>query len=239
MSGLVPANWAGLGVALISLALAAGCSTDIASSDVPSTATPMASASPKASIAASVDPSLTEVPATANIFGAGHDELPEPGGGGDGTEPVEIPLTPGTGRKVSIWDAEGSVIPIADLGLANGPEGAGYGITDIESYGGISGILHRSNTMFLVGVFLTGEEPADPAPERLDFSESEEFETFEPDIAQTFLIGDGNGRTFVVPEEASRLFLGFADAASFAGQPGYYGNNSGAVRIRVEVTAGT
>lgn len=226
-----------LGMAIVSLALAAGCSTDIAASDVPSTATPMASTSEKATTPASLDPLLTEVPATANIFGAGHDELPQPGGGGNGTEPIEISLPAGASRTVTFAEAEGSVIPISELGIANGAEGAGYGITDIESHGGMSGILHGDNTKFLVGVFLTDEEPADPAPERLDFTESEDLEVLEPEVAQVFLIGDGEGRTFAVPDEATRLFLGFADAASFVGQPGYYGNNSGAIGVRVTVSA--
>lgn len=229
---------AGLGMVIVSLALATGCTASPIESAVPTTATPVASASSVPSAAPSLDASLTEVPATANIFGAGHAELPQPGGGGAGTEPVEIPLPSGSGRTVTISDATGTVIPIVALGLPNGAEGAGYGITNIESYGGISGIQHGSNTMFLVGVFLTDEEPADPAPERLDFSENEDYELLEPEIAQVFLIGDGEGRTIAVPDEATRFFLGFADAASFVGDAGWYGNNTGAVGVRMEVNPG-
>lgn len=223
---------------IISLAMAAGCSTGTGASDLPATATPVSSSPAATSPSPSRDPSLTEVPATANIFGAGHDELPHPGGGGNGTEPIAITLPAGAGRSVTISDAEGSVIPISSLGIANGAEGAGYGITNIESFGGISGIQHGSNTMFLVGVFLTDDEPVDPAPDRLDFSENEDYELLEPEIAQVFLIGDGEGKTVVAPDEATRLFLGFADAASFVGEPGWYGNNSGSIAVRVTVEAG-
>lgn len=225
-------------VALGAVALLAACAADPAVSGTPSGSTPVATASAATSATASLGDALLEVLATANIFGAGHDELPQPGGGGDGTPPVEIQLAPGSSRVVIISNAEGSVIPISDIGLANGAAGAGYGITDIESHGGISGILHGGNTMFLVGVFLTDDEPADPAPERLDFTDHEDFETLEPEIAQVFLIGDGEGRTFVAPDEATRLFLGFADAGAFVGDPGFYGNNSGAVYVSVEVDAG-
>ena len=45
--------------------------------------------------------------------------------------------------------------------------------------------------MFLVGVFLDEREPADPAPERLDFSTSENYSTLSPLIGQVFFIGDG------------------------------------------------
>jgi hypothetical protein len=68
------------------------------------------------------------------------------------------------------------------------------------------------------------------------FCENEDYELLEPEIAQVFLIGDGEGRTITVPDDATRLFLGFADAASFVGQPGYYGNNSGAIAVRVMIS---
>lgn len=230
-------------VAILGLALAAACSAqaDPSHNGPTPTLTPISAPAAIPSAAASamptLDPSLTVVPATANIFGAGHVILPAPGGGGSGTEPIVIQLPAGTGRSVTISHADGTVIPIGDLGLANGADGAGYGITNIESHGGISGIRHDGNTMFLVGVFLTDAEPADPAPERLEFADGEDFVTLEPVIAQVFPIGNGDGRTFVVPDEATRLFLGFADAAAFVGRPGYYGNNTGAIGVRVEVDA--
>jgi hypothetical protein len=91
-------------------------------------------------------------------------------------------------------------------------------------------------------VFLTDEEPADPAPARIDFTDNEDFDRLQPEIAQTFFIGDGVGRSYLVPDDATRLFLGFADAYSGAGycngKPGYYDNNAGELEVTVAVSAG-
>lgn len=128
------------------------------------------------------------------------------------------------------------MIPRDSDGIANGAEGDGYGPTDIESHGGISGIIDAHNGMFMVGVFLTDSPPSDPAPERLDFTDNETFTVLAPEIAQTFFVGDGIGRRYRVPPDATRLFLGFADAAAYRGEPGYYGNNGGSLEVTVEVT---
>ena len=218
-----------IGSLLVVAVLATGCRP--AASEPSGSAT---DASPSAGTTASQDPTLLKVSATANIFGAGHELMPQPGGGGGGTVPPVYVLPSGSGHTVRFEDVSGSVIPIADVGLENGPEGAGGGRTDIESTGGISGIVHATNTMFLVGVFLTDDEPADPAPERLDVSD-ETFTSLAPEIAQVFLIGDGSGHEYEVPAKATRLFLGFADANRFLGEVGFYGNNSGNVEARVVV----
>jgi hypothetical protein len=91
--------------------------------------------------------------------------------------------------------------------------------------------------MFLVGVFLGATEPADPAPSILDFTSNADFTSLSPLIGQTFFIGDGASNTgfggngprqeFVVPNGATRLYLGFADAYAFVGDPGYYSDNGG------------
>jgi hypothetical protein len=173
------------------------------------------------------------VPATANIFGAGHELAPAPGRGGYGSLPPVWVLPAGTGA-VTITCAMGTVIPIREEDKENGPAGDHAGrATDINSYGGISGIVHATNGMFLTGVFLTDAEPVDPAPERLDFTETEAFESLAPELGQTFFVGDGVGRRFAVPDGATRLFLGFADAGGYKGDPGWYGNNSGYLDVTV------
>ena len=127
----------------------------------------------------------------------------------------------------------------------NGPTGDGSGPTDVKSLGGISGIVNRTNGMFLVGVFLTDLAPPDPAPPRLDFSSTstggpppvgERFTELAPEIGQTFLIGNGKGHRYVVPDGATRLFLGFADAYLYVGCPGWYGNNDGNLKVTVNLT---
>lgn len=190
-------------------------------------------------------PTPLVVLATANIFGAGHEWAPSPGSGGAGTMPPEWPLPTGTTRVVTFPSVTGEVNPITnapEIGF-NGPEGDLTSDTDVESFGGISGMVHRSNGMFLVGVFLTDDEPADPAPARLDFTDNEDFELLEPEIGQTFFIGDGNGRSYLVPVEATRLFLGFVNAYTRLdplslthGKPGYYNNNSGELAVEIDVS---
>jgi hypothetical protein len=101
--------------------------------------------------------------------------------------------------------------------------------------------------MFLAGVFLTDDEPVDPAPARLDFSANDSFTDLSPLINQAFFIGDGLTGTgsgavqrFHVPAEATRLFLGFEDAFGF-GFPGglppsSYADNVGSLTATFEIT---
>jgi hypothetical protein len=174
----------------------------------------------------------------SNIFGAGREAPPAPGGGGGGALPPACDLPSGS-TTVTIPAATGQVTPYVDQPLRNGAagdrDGAGGENTDVLSYRGISGIVNRGNGLFLVGVFLADDEPSDPAPERLDFTNAEDFEELAPEIGQTFLIGDGVGRRFLIPAGATRLFLGFADAFLYEGAPGWYGNNAGALEVTIIV----
>ncbi len=139
-------------------------------------------------------------------------------------------------RVVRFTKVVGRVNPINWNDDWNGAGGDHVGPTDVTSYQGISGIVHRRNGMFLVGVFLTEARPSGKAPPRLDFSDRERISHLAPRIAQTFLIGNGEGRTFRVPPTASRLLLGFADGFLYEGAPGWYDNNSGGLVVTVRVT---
>lgn len=244
----------------VTLLLVAGCAggtggdasqPDVAPSDAagaaPTDAAPSESAAAESvapSIAGATCPAESDaegaacqvVFATSNIFGAGHDVAPAPADGGPGSVPPVWDIPEGATHMV-VTGAVGSVAPVP-YSRGNGPEGSGTSLgwsTDINSYGGISGIVNRSNAMFLVGVFLTDEEPREGEhPERLSFTDKEDFTELAPLIGQTFFIGDGQGKTFVIPAGATRLFLGFADAFDFQGDPGWYGNNSGELAVTVE-----
>jgi hypothetical protein len=108
--------------------------------------------------------------------------------------------------------------------------------TDIDSFGGTSGVVDFERVMFLVGIFLDDSEPSDPAPPRLNFTGVENFAELSPALNQTFFIGDGltgtgfgNEQTFHVPDDATRLYLGFADAFAFQGLLGWYDDNTGSL----------
>jgi hypothetical protein len=199
-------------------------------------------AAPTATEEASCPAGLTMVAGQANIFGAGSDFAPGPGGGGGGVMPASVQLPEGS-SVVTFPTVNGKVTArMGSLGY-NGAGGDGKGETDIRSYGGISGIVDRRHGMFLVGVFLTDDPPSISAPRRLDFTKHERFRTLAPQVGQTFFIGDGKDRAFRVPQGATRLFLGFADAFSlgegsssqgnYQGHPGYYDNNGGLLCVSV------
>jgi len=194
-----------------------------------------------------------EVAGQANIFGAGHSAAPAPGGEAPGILPPGHTFTASAGQVLTFSSVTGTVSCCYSDLLTYGTTADGgpfaTGDTDITSYAGISGIIHSSRTMFMVGVFLTDAEPADPAPARLDFSPGalgDGFTAISPAIGQTFYIGDGltgNGsglaQQFLVPANATRLFLGFADAPDF-GAPssaaGYYGGNVGQLTATFAIT---
>lgn len=175
------------------------------------------------------------VPGIANIFGAGHDQPPAPGGGGAGTPPPVWTVPAGT-TTMAVTSATGRVKPIPEWDW-NGAGGGTRGATDVTSFGGISGLVHGGGGMFLVGVFLSDEALSGEAPERLDFTDQEDCEELSPEIGQTFFIGDGAGRRFMVPSGATRLFLGFVDGFFYTGEPGWYANNLGQLAVSVEFAA--
>jgi alpha-tubulin suppressor-like RCC1 family protein/sugar lactone lactonase YvrE len=173
----------------------------------------------------------------ANIFGSGHAVAPDPGGGGGGVLPPMVALPDGIGRIVTFPSVTGFVGWSDDQSRSNGPDGDSYGPTGISSYDGISGI-QSDNLFFLVGVFLTDAEPADPAPPSLNFAGAENFTNLSPMIGQVFFIGDGltgtgSGtlQTFQIPDNATRMYLGFADAWNFSSSPGQYDDDWGSLDV--------
>lgn len=129
------------------------------------------------------------------------------------------------------------------------PDGDPYGyMASIASYDSVSG--YNGPAGALVGLFLDDTPPVgDPSPEALDFLTTSEksgtdFATLAPGLRQIFFIGDGrtglasgDNQTFTAPEGATRLFLGFADADSFAGSINCYGDNIGSFRVQVNSSA--
>lgn len=177
----------------------------------------------------------------SNIFGAGRSTAPAPGGGGGGILPREIQVE--SAQTITFTAISGLVSGWAEtceFQDADGSTGCG-GATNVSSYQGISGIVHDSRTMFLVGVFVDDNIPQDPAPERQDASTANSIEDFQPLLGQVFFIGngrteDGKIQEFHVPNGATRLFLGFAETFGFdtvePGLPGWYDDNGGSITAK-------
>jgi hypothetical protein len=97
---------------------------------------------------------------------------------------------------------------------------------------GISDITAPINS--LVGVFLGPDQPdQSPAPDALDFSTaaSRDYAVLAPALKQVFFIGDGLTSTgdphqVIVPDGATRLYLGTMDGFEWR-------NNSGAFSVRI------
>lgn len=123
-----------------------------------------------------------------------------------------------------------------------GPDGGAGGVTNLTSFGGISGFLSDGQGP-LVGLYLNDDIPNGTAPARLDFTSGgigTDFLSISPGLNQVFFIGDGvtSGGDFqqlITPAGATRLALGIPDGFGFVGAPGAYDDNDGAYRIRVGV----
>jgi hypothetical protein len=169
------------------------------------------------------------VPATANIFGAGHATPP-----GGGTLPPVFNFQPGPNLVLTFSSVTGTIILNHGSGdNPNDPDGIGSASDEnVSSISGISGIINE-HAGFLTGVFVDDTEPMDPAPPVLDFSTiGTDFLSLSPALNQTFFIGDGltgdgtgSVQQFNVPAGATRLFLGIADACGYHGSPGCYDDN--------------
>lgn len=174
-----------------------------------------------------------DVPATANIFGAGRG-APPAAPGGAGTRPPGYVLPSGELRVLTFSSVSGRVTCCNTQSPAvyNGPAGRPDFGTRLNGVDGISGV-QSGRAMFLAGVFL-GDRPPSSSPATRTGTDA-------PAIGQVFYIGTGHGAgkqvEFEVPDGATRLFLGIADGYSFAGQPGYYGDNAGTFAVAFAVTS--
>jgi hypothetical protein len=88
----------------------------------------------------------------------------------------------------------------------------------------------------LVGVFITDVAPPGPAPAGVDWTGANgTAATISPLLWQVFFIGDGltgtgsgSAQSFVIPTNATRLFLGVADSA------GTNFNNTGSYNVTID-----
>ena len=178
---------------------------------------------------------VTTTDGRANIFGAGKGSAP-----GGGLLPPGFSFEVSPGYVMRVLNVTGSVSGFASGCRFNGADGGQVcgSSTNVASSGGISGIIHGNRTMFLAGVFLDDTEPTDPAPDRLDVTNANDAAVISPLLNQTFFIGDGlasdgTPQEFSVPDDATRLFLGFIETFNFStgGAPGAYTDNGGSLSV--------
>ncbi|MDI1461655.1 M91 family zinc metallopeptidase [Catellatospora sp. KI3] len=177
------------------------------------------------------------LPATADVYLGGPAEVASlPGGAGtrplkltvDGGAVVTFPLVEG-----QVGPAGGEPVDGADGGSTQFPD------TEITGVNGISGIVHHNRSLFLVGVFLPAAA-AGRAPAAVDATGQGELAELRPGLGELFAIGDGRTgagalQRFVAPAGAGSLVIGFADASSFHGEPGFYADNTGSLTVRVDL----
>ena len=148
--------------------------------------------------------------------------------GTDGSAPDQSPVLVAD----DTFFAPGEVLTFRATGTAgadvstDGPEGYS-GETTYAARLGLSGL--RAKYASVVGVFLTDDMP-DPGatPPDLDFSPAglgPDRTTLSPQLQQPFFIGDGRTtggvvQEFVVPDGATRLFVGVMDDDRWASNPG-------------------
>ncbi len=146
-------------------------------------------------------------------------------------------------KAMSFSPAPGQVFELSATGLVTccdtstnpytGPEGLGYE-SNISSLGSISG--YAGPAFALVGVFTNGSPSGSP-PADYSYGGGTAPATFSPQLNQVFFIGDGinsnsgSPQRFIVPANATELWLGFADAIDFTGPPAAYGDNVGSLIV--------
>jgi hypothetical protein len=183
------------------------------------------------------------VDARSNIFGYGI-STPQPGGGGGGLAAVTIALSPGTGRVVT-FNNTGSAWWTFNVPGSNGPDGGNLvSTTNIAPLGPISG-FSAVRSGHLLGLFLDADDPTgQAAPANFAYAGPEglTLTSYSPLLRQIFFVGDGltgtgSGSTqqFFVPDSATRLVLGIADALGFAGPAGYYDDNTNGFNVSYSV----
>lgn len=167
----------------------------------------------------------------SNLWGAGHDAPP---GSGVSELPPGIALRLRGGAVMTFASASGTIF---DFERAWGPDGT-LGATNVPDAGGIAGYRLFTRARGLIGVFLSDAAPTGPAPARLTLQDCD-FPELRPGLRQAFFIGDGRTdagevQRFIVPDGATRFFMGHADACSST-LPGCFSDNAGSFEAQGDI----
>jgi hypothetical protein len=178
------------------------------------------------------------VEATANPWAAGQAGQPN-----DGVLPAEIAL-PGGAMTVwfphvsGSWSNTGPMLPAdGERPVVDPPFACGAPPPcTVMASNGLSGLTDSASFWYLAGVFLGSGAPGGTPPPSIDFTGRHEFRILEPELGQTFFIGDGRTsggivQQFRVPPGATRLFLGMVDICRPGEAAGCYFDNGGSLEV--------
>ncbi len=206
---------------------------------VPTTGNPWLAGEPTGTIA-SVTDSGYQGPQVNSVHPWQHD-IANPAGGSASSgqaynSPIQVAITVTPGSTITLTNVsgQGSNDPTLSMYNADGTSSAGISNTydwaatgTVPSEHGMSSITAPHNA--IIGVFLTNSVPDNPSTTAamLDFSTQTErdYTSLSPDLQQTFYAGTGltSGgatQTFVVPANATRLFLGTMDGHEWSNNVG-------------------
>lgn len=189
----------------------------------------------------------------ANIFGANRpapSATPAPGDpsvpGSGGVPAPFATIASGTNLVLTFQSVVGTTSPCCGQVGPDGGDFPQFPVEHVNSFDGISGIRFEGREQVLVGVFTNGDPSGQAAPAMLIYNVAagdDARASYSPLLRQVFFIGDGLTGTstgsvqqFFVPTGATRLYLGFADAPGFNGDPGRYDDNSGSLVATFTIT---
>jgi hypothetical protein len=182
-------------------------------------------------------PANASIDSRADLYSSG---LPVASEGRGGVLPAKLALAAG-GGYVIVSQVRGQIGCAGDSAYSADGGNCVSSRTELNAADHVSGILDEQRTLFLTGVFL-GDHPG-PPPAGLNFSDNalgKSRESYEPQLGQSFFVGDGLTGTgsgtpqrFVIPQGATALYLGFVDGNYFAGDPSWYSDNTGSIALQV------
>jgi hypothetical protein len=186
-------------------------------------------------IAASAHATTITVPGTSNPWLAGmpNGTTARFGDVAPDQSPVSVAVTPGQWLVISaIGLTDHCDFGLCGLAGAEGDPGEGVWSHAFGDENGMSDIISPIDA--LLGVFLGPGQPDPTALSTLDFSTaaSTDFAALSPELQQVFFIGDGlrldglTSQNFIVPNGATRLFLGTMDGFD-------WNNNAGSLDVSV------